>query len=631
MGKSKQSSGGAELPVTIVVEARTDQAVKNLDSLTAANQRAEQAAAKSAVTFRTEAEARKAGALESFVLKARAENAAAAQEKLAVATEKVGKAAHKTGSLTKVLGSQVHNLAVGQSSFTQALNMTLSVLGPWGIAIGVATTAIGHFIGDQIEASKAAEEHTKKIREQRRELQGLAADAALVRLKTHTSDRQRGTRRAQLGGGEIDAERAEIEEAIATTRGMGINTSALESELVGLKARELEIEKELVFVGVGLADVEARRAANAEAAVIEQERVHLLRQDELRVIEEQARRENSITGSKREQLGLTLQELEAFEKQIRAQEKLFLAQHDPSAKFFALEKANVKDERFARPGVGIDDKNWNPFANERQEALDKIEAESKARIKAREDALDAAAERSKKRHEDEIKRQNELLEKQEASGKMMGETVSGLASAWLSAGDLSAKGFRKVLAAWGKAESIKLGAVALSEGVQALVSAAFFNFPQAALHGAAAAQAAATAVVIAGMTGAIGGFGSISKNPKGGFGGSMFGGGAGGGDPDGQFFVGGRNNKGEHTVGRTSTNPFGGTAEQASNSQKDQLATAGGNVQLAQAGGGKGSAVINYNFAAGSIQSLGAIDEQTGLKLAQGIKKAEARLGGLQK
>lgn len=585
MGKSKQSSG-AELPVTIVVEARTDQAVKNLDNLTAANQRAEQAAAKSAVTFRTDAEAKKAGSLESFVLKARAENAAAAQEKLAAATEKVGKAAHKTGSLTKVLGSQVHNLAVGQSSFTQALNMTLSVLGPWGIAIGVATTLLGHFIGDQYEAAKAADEHTKKLREQKKVL----------------AERARDDRRQE----------------IETGAKKGFLTAGRQAELAAVKRIEAERQQAITDARSTVAEIEKQIAAN-KALKVDSEQLFRRKAEQLEII---ALREGEIDSAKRirddeeerrlatedehhnKRMQNSAQELEALEKQIRASEKLFLAQHDSSAKFFSLEQANVKDERFTRPGT----KSVDPFATDTQDALDKIEAESKARIKAREDALDAAAERSKKRHQEEIKRQNELLEKQEASGKMMGDTVSGLAAAWLSAGDLSAKGFRKVLAAWGKAESIKLGAVALSEGVQALVSAAFFNFPQAALHGAAAAQAAATAVVIAGMTGAVGGFGSISKNPKGGFGGNMFGAEGTGGSGSGSS-----------------------SSAQTSNSQHDQLPTAGANTQLAQTGGGKGSAVINYNFAAGSIQSLGAIDEQTGLKLAQGIKKAEARLGGLQK
>jgi hypothetical protein len=225
------------------------------------------------------------------------------------------------------------------------------------------------------------------------------------------------------------------------------------------------------------------------------------------------------------------------------------------------------------------------------------------RLKRLEEAREEAARAAKQRHEDEMARLAELQARQEAVGAAIGNSVGELAASFLAAGDLSVAGFKKVLAGWGRMESIRLAAIAISEGVQAVVSAAFFNFPQAALHGAAAAKAAAAAVVVAGMTGAAGGFGGGAAKNVGGFGGSAFGPGL---------------------------EPAANDRPSTSNSQTDTTPVSPGEAgQYAQAGAASNrkSRGATYNFGPGSIVSLGAIDEQTGLKLYQGIEKAKRSLG----
>lgn len=241
------------------------------------------------------------------------------------------------------------------------------------------------------------------------------------------------------------------------------------------------------------------------------------------------------------------------------------------------------------------------------------EAMEQAREKAEKDRhetrklrLEEEREFRKKAHEDEIDRQNELIEQQEASGKIAGDTVAGLAQAWAAAGDLSAKGFKKALAAWGKAESLRLMGVAISEGVQALVSLAFFNYPQAALHGTAAGAATAGAIAIAGLTAATGGLSrsiGSARTKSGGFGADAFGGGSG--------YGGG-----------------GSTTPTSTNSQSDQIPTSS-NQQYAQAtmASGGSSSGSTQHFGPGSIVVLGAIDNTSALKIAQGIKRAERGLG----
>lgn len=253
----------------------------------------------------------------------------------------------------------------------------------------------------------------------------------------------------------------------------------------------------------------------------------------------------------------------------------------------------------------------DPFSreNEEQDAREAWEQRDKARRKADEAAKDEAERQAEKRHKAELDRLEELESKYLAVGKAIGDSVGGLAAAFLEAGDLSGEGFKKVLVAWGRSESIRLAATAVSAGVQAVVAAATFNFPQAAALGAAAAQAAAGAALVAGMTGAAGGFGSFSKSTK-----------------------------GDALTGAS----FGAGAEAAndrptvSNSQEDQVALSPTESALrrsnsaiggAPSGSGQGGPV--YNFAPGSVVSLGAIDEQTGIKLHQGIERARKRVGGM--
>ena len=142
-----------------------------------------------------------------------------------------------------------------------------------------------------------------------------------------------------------------------------------------------------------------------------------------------------------------------------------------------------------------------------------------------------------------------------------------------------------------------MAGIAISEGVQALVSLATFNFPGAAAHAAAAAAAGAAAVAIAGLVGATGGF-SRSKNVKG-FDGSAFGEGAA---------------------------PTANDRQSATNSQDDTVPVSAEEAmqRSGQANGRSGArrSGANVYLGPGSITVLGAIDEQSARKIAVGIKRA---------
>lgn len=218
-------------------------------------------------------------------------------------------------------------------------------------------------------------------------------------------------------------------------------------------------------------------------------------------------------------------------------------------------------------------------------------------IKELEEVRSAAEESQQKRHAAEMKRIAQEQQRREALGSAIGTSLASIAAASLASGDLSAKGFRRVLGEWGKSESIRLAAIAISESVQALVSLATFNPAGAALHGAAAGSAAAAAAAIAAMTGAVGGFGSSSRSPGKGFGGNAF------GDPAGAG--------------------SGADSARLSNSQEDAVPLSSQEMaQHSSSRGRRGGTTIVVN-----AQVLGAIDKTTGMKLAQGIRAAERSLG----
>lgn len=228
-----------------------------------------------------------------------------------------------------------------------------------------------------------------------------------------------------------------------------------------------------------------------------------------------------------------------------------------------------------------------------KEAMAKAEEE---RLKRLEEAKDAAADADKKRHAEEMKRLAMQQARYEKAGAAIGDSVATVAASWLLAGDLSTRGFAKALAGWGRTESIKLGAIAISEGVQALVSLATFNPAGAALHSAAAAQATVGAGLVAAMTAAVGGFGSINKNVGGGFGGDAFGPGS---------------------------EPVANDRPSSTNAQQDTTPVSEGRLQ--QSGGahlgparrGSGT-VVNVN----GLSVLGAIDDQSARRIATAIKRA---------
>lgn len=600
MAAPKKQNRGSTLPVEIVVEARTAAAVANLEKLAAQTKKTEAEARKlAAETAKLDAKTASLGSTASTIAAPAMTKVATASKAAAVATDNTAKIAMKGSSILGKLANAAKSSGVGFNLLTTGVQGTLMAFGPWGMAASVVTGLLTNLVSGQLEAAAAAKKHTAEVKAQNRELERLRANEALARLRADDHTAARDEIRRLSGGAEIDEERTAIENALAE-HGAGKSTSGLQSRLTELRVKELEIQKQQLAVGHDLFDAEARRNRKIEERRIDEEIAATKREDELRLLKERGDQEGKQHKAKKER---SSEEIAWLNEMVRLRNAGGMSREGSDSRAFAEELKNVKDPRFERPGLKLID----PFSTE--EEMQRIDDESKARIKALEDAKDEAAERSKKRHEEEVARQEELIERQEKAGQVAGDTVAGLASAWLQAGDLSAKGFKKALAAWGQAESIKLAGIAISEGVQALVSLAMYNFPGAAMHGAAAAAAAAGAAAIAGLTAAVGGFGNFTKH-------------ASGKNPGGKGFGNG------DSFGGGSGGPAANSGPSSSNSQKDQLPTAGDNVQHAQMGAGGGSSSgKTFVFQKDSITVLGAIDEKSALKIKQGIQKAEKSAG----
>lgn len=559
--------------IDIEVEARTDAAVENFNKL----KKAQADAKAQLVELDKQAQATEA-------------TTSSAATKMAAAYGKAKDAAKQLAPSLVGVGVAAAQGNVNLGNMAQLALSATQAFGPWGVAIGVAATALFSFAAAEDEAAKASLRASDALRHQRQQTEQLRKETELA---SEWVDRLRGQKivDSTVIRGLRETE-SFLEEEAAIARGRGADLSEITTAQAKARAEILREEgRQLNAIGD---TVEGnKRLWEAE---------NVLRQDSLRILEEENREEEKKTASKREQLRLTGEMLALEGRTARRIDADIGAGADRQI----VAGGSADESSASRFGGELID----PFSKENE--LQAIAQAEEKRLKAQEELKAQLAEADKKRDEEELARKDELVKRHDSMSEAISGAMGAIAATTLSAALAGEKGIKQLLGAWGRAESIKLAAIALSEGVQAVVSAAMWNIPQAIQHGEAAAQAAATAAVVAAMTGAVGGFGSIGVGSAG-------------------------NGKAFGFGGAATGNDFGSGAANGvangppSNSQKDQLPTAEYNVQQSgtanMGGAGAGGVVNHYHFAPGSVQSLGKIDAETGLKLAQGIDNAKRHLG----
>jgi hypothetical protein len=561
--------------IEIEVEARTDAAVENFNKL----KKAEADTKAQLVELDKQASKTEAGVTASSGRMAggfaRAKDAA---KQLAPSLAGIGVAAAQGN--------------VNLGNMAAAALAAANAFGPWGIAIAAAGTALFALTKEQREASAAVDALNDKLEKQRR----LAASMAVEQKR----ENRRAVALTDIEAAESAGRRAELtavkriedarQEAIQGARDV---IEEQEKQIAVNKQLGVSVEQNLRRVSEAR-EVIALRSGDLDAAEQVRHEEELRRIDaETAALERKGGVLKKMTG---DELALAGRSARAFDADIGA-----------ASDRQVVAGGSADESSASRFGGTLID----PFSKENE--MQAVAQAEEKRLRAREALKDELAEADKKRDEEELDRKDQLQKRHDSMSEAISGAMGNIAATTLQAALAGEVGIKKLLGAWGRAESIKLAAIALSEGVQAVVAAATWNIPQAIQHGEAAAQAAATAAVVAAMTGAVGGFGSVSVGSSG-------------------------NGKGFGMGGSASGNNFGGgsgpaanSAPSSTNSQKDQLPTAEYNVQqsgTANMGGpNSGGTVINYNFAQGSVQSLGRIDNETGLKLKQGIDEATRNLG----
>lgn len=477
------------------------------------------------------------------------------------ATTRQAAASTKASSAALAFSKAVETAKGGTFDIARASLAATAAFGPLGIAVGVAGSALLGYIQNQYDAAEATEAATKAAQKQARELQAQKdreRRAEQEEKYKRQQDKEYLSSRLAL----VEANREELEalEETFALHGRGSKMSAL-------IAREAEI-----------------RADNARAMNDYAEATRIERDEELRllgVLGERLTVEKKITAAKRER------EWDP-DRRLKKQPGASTVSEDFAAIEFERERSLAATSRIA--------------SQVQRDTGDEMEKDAAYRENARQERF----EREMQRIRDEQEAREEAAAAAMRSGEMIADSAAGIAQAYLTSGDLSAKGFRKAVGQFASAEAIRLTIVAIRETILGGVAASNpFTAALAAGHFAAAGQAAGGAATLGAMALALGaaGGGGGGKNVAG-LSGSAFG-----------ASTVAANDRPSVSNSQRDTTPISQSEDQM---RRGNSAATGG----ASGGGGQ---VIHI----GSIQVLGAIDDTAARRIAQGIKSAHGRDGRL--
>lgn len=216
-----------------------------------------------------------------------------AHQKAAEAVKKQGDAVSKLPGLLGKLNAAATAATGNTLSFGRSIANVASAFGPWGLAVSVAGNVLLDFAESERVAAEEARKAKRAIDDQRRALEDLRAAKALERVQTSIDarilDRETAATREQI---------RELENLAAINRGSGGNNAGVERELARLRADELRIKSGLVRIDGDIADAETRARFEAEKQALLSEADAIMREQELRDLEEQYRVEKKITKEK---------------------------------------------------------------------------------------------------------------------------------------------------------------------------------------------------------------------------------------------------------------------------------------------------------------------------------------------
>lgn len=552
----------------VEVEARTDAAVAEFQRLQSSTKK-----------YREEVE--KADKAEEKSSRGR-ERQSQAAARFGQSIVGLGQATSKAGAAMKVFEGITATTKEGTFDLGRTIADVAFRFGPYGAAIGAATHLLITFMEG---TSKAKQETAKFARELEDQRFAAEAAASAVRNKAFNDNTYAANVRNAT-----EAMRQEIwatEDAIAAANGYGESTDELSIKLLRLKASALEAEAGVRNYGETLDTFNERQATLLEQAA------EISRSADLAQITADA--EADKRGATTVKVGGGSRSRSSAKQDDGGRDKSEEWKQDFRDKAAIQEYQSLMDARDEmRKSKEAQDELDFKNMDERFELIMQQRAEA---AKAAEAERAAAHERELARIAEEQAAREEAVDSYMRGSEMIADGAASIATAYLTSGDLSAKGFRKAVGQFAAAESIRLAVVAIRETVLGIAAATNpFTAALAPGHFAAAGQAAAGAAVLGGMAAALG---------------AGRGGGAG--------------------MSRSASGVSGGNfgpqvteRPQTTNSQADTVPVSESQMQshagaMRSSGGGSNGG----NVTIGSIHVLGAIDETTARKIAKGIKGAQ--------
>ena len=485
-------------------------------------------------------------------------------------------AMNKATTASRTLAVGLEQSKSGTLGLAQVATTAAAAFGPWGIAISVAGGALLSLVSSTEASAKAARDHAKARDEERKAVED--ARASVVRLEFWTAANA-AAEESRLGP---TRERiSQLEDEAARTRGLGESTADLEREISKLTAAEIRHQKAFREGLETFAEFEARGAGlEAQARAIE--RRQQLVDAEAAGAEERAG-VVKITVGKRGGGGGGKPSTPKPTANNDFADKAAVQEWD--ALMDAREAQRLERKRSSDLEFKTMDERFNLIM---EEQAAKAESEEKRR---HEESLARIAEQQAA-EEQLVARREELLG---ITAELANRGVE-LGNMVAHAAGVSAKKREKIANILGAAEAFTIGTL---EVIKAAAAAAAYNWPQFALH----TVAAAIAFTKGGMMSAAAGGGGV---------------GVGGGAVTGSSLGGG-------------SEPAANERPSTSNTQKDTTPVSESGLQQSgstNSGSPSGSGK-SFNFAPGSISVIGAIDDQSATKIAQGIRRAEQNAGKL--
>lgn len=302
-----------------------------------------------------------------------------------VATKSVSKFTEGAKRMAPPLGAAAAAALTTKASLGSLVSVVLAsanAFGPWGVAVAAAGTALYSIVTAQNDAAEATRKHTAEIKKQAAEESKIAGEKFRRGVADLKQSKAQKDFLKQSGIGDLEQELRDVEDAVATARGVGANATGFLTRQAQLRAEVLTLQAKSLEIANKEQSLDEINARYDERDRLTQEAKNILREDELRLMEQQGESSRGTTKEMEKQLEI-LEQRRRFDPSLGADiDRSIVAQAG------AMDESSAS--RFG--GTVID-----PFSQENE-------------MQIAEDMLEQAKVR---KHEAELRRNEELKQAEE--------------------------------------------------------------------------------------------------------------------------------------------------------------------------------------------------------------------------